>query len=113
VVLYLLTHFGGPVLSPLDGRLRHWIDESAWLGSLRSQAGILSFVLLTQVPCLLVSAGAIRWRLRGSLTGVRGYLLASVFTVATALILVYGAAHLIKYSGHIATQRGVVSHYIR
>ena len=70
-------------------------------------------MILTQVPCLLVSAGVIRWRLRGSLPGVRGYLLASVFTVATALILVYGAAYLIEHSSHIVAQRGVVSHYIR
>jgi hypothetical protein len=113
-LLYLLTHFGGPVLKPIDARLQHWIHQTPWLGSLRSQSAILTFLVLTQVPALLLAAGTLRWRLRASLSGVRGSLLAAVFTVATAGVLLYGAAYLIGYSNHVVAPRaGVVSHHIR
>jgi hypothetical protein len=94
--LYVLTHFGGPVLNPLDPYVQRWASASPLLAGLSVPARAVSFLLLTQVPCLLVGGATLSWRLKGVFSKVTGYFVACAVTLATLIILGGGAAVLFR-----------------
>jgi len=85
--LYLLMHHGGPLLNPLDRQLQSWVSRSPLFAGLNWQPRLVSFLILTQVPCVLASAAAIRWRLKGAFRGVTGYVMASTVSVVILIVL--------------------------
>jgi hypothetical protein len=93
--IYVLTHFGGRVLNPLDHQLQVWLIRNAGMGA---QARIVSFLLLTQVPCVLVCAATLRWRLQGPFRGAGGYLKACAVSLATLLVLGFGANAFVRHA---------------
>jgi hypothetical protein len=93
--IYVLTHFGGRVLNPLDHQVQMWLMRNAGLGA---QARIVSFLLLTQVPCVLVCAATLRGRLQGPFRGTGGYLKACAVSLATLLVLGFGANAFVRHA---------------
>jgi len=94
--MYVLTHHGGSLLNPLDRSLQRWVSTLPLLAALPVPPRIISFLILTQVPCVLVSAAAIRWRLRGAFAGVSGYLRACVVSLAILIVLGLGAVMFVR-----------------
>jgi hypothetical protein len=86
-MLYALMHYGGPLLNPLDRQLQPWVSRSSLFAGLHWPPRFVSFLILTQVPCVLASAAAIRWRLKGAFRGVTGYVVASAVSVAILIVL--------------------------
>jgi hypothetical protein len=99
VTLYVLTHFGGRVLNPLDHQVQLWLTRNTGMGA---QARIASFLLLTQVPCVLICAATLRWRLQGPFRGTGGYLRACAVSLATLLVLGFGANAFVRHASDIA-----------
>jgi len=95
-MLYVLTHFGGPVLNPLDPYVQRWASASPLLAGLSVPARAVSFLLLTQVPCLLIGGATLSWRLKGVFSKATGYFVACAVTLATLIILGAGAAVLFR-----------------
>jgi hypothetical protein len=94
--LYVLTHYGGSVLNPLDRHVQQWASTSVVSAGLHWQPRIISFLILTQVPCVLVSGATIRWRLKGAFQGVTGYLRASAVSLAILIVLGLGATSFVR-----------------
>lgn len=94
--MYVLTHYAGPVLNPLDRHVQQWVSTSALFGGLHWQPRIISFLILTQVPCVLVCGATIRWRLKGAFKGVTGYLRASAVSLAILIVLGLGATLFVR-----------------
>lgn len=115
-VSYLLMRYGGRVLTPLDARLQAWIDAHDWVNPLHLQNHVLAFLILTQIPSMVVASGILFWRLHSSLRGLRGLALAGLFCVATAALLAVG---LIEFKAHspfynaAASQRAAAPYHIR
>jgi hypothetical protein len=93
--IYVLTHFGGRVLNPLDHQVQVWLMRNAGMGA---QARIVSFLLLTQVPCVLVCGATLRWRLQGPFLSTGGYLKACAVSLATLLVLGLGANAFVRHA---------------
>jgi len=99
--IYVLTRFGGTLLNPLDQQVQLWLIRNAALGA---QARIVSFLLLTQLPCVLVCAATLRWRLQGPFRGTGGYLRACAASLATLLVLGFGANAFVRHAFDNAAQ---------
>jgi hypothetical protein len=115
-VTYLLMRFGGRVLTPLDARLQVWLTGHDWVNPLHLQTRVLAFVILTQIPSLLLATLILYWRLGSCLRGLRGLLLAAAFSVATAVVLIFGVAELKVHSPlntAAATQRAAAAYRVR
>jgi len=108
--MYVLTHYGGPVLNPLDRHMQQWVSTSAVFAGLHWQPRIVSFLILTQAPCVLVCGATIRWRLKGAFKGVTGYLGASTVSLAILIVLGLGATLFVReVFDHAALARGADS----
>jgi len=94
--MHVLTHYAGPVLTPLDRHVQQWVSRSALFAGRHWQPRIISFLILTQVPCVLVGGATLRWRLKGAFKGVFGYLRASAVSLAILIVLGLGASLFVR-----------------
>lgn len=94
--MYVLTNHGGRTLSLLDQHLQLWLSASPLFAKLHAPAPIVSFLVVTQVPCVLLCGATIRWRLKGAFAGVTGYLRACAVSLAILIILAGGATVLVR-----------------
>lgn len=94
--MYVLTHFGAALLVPFDPYVQRWASSTPLLARLSVPAPMVSFLLLTQVPCLLVGGATLRWRLKGVFPTVTGYLVACTVILATLIVLGLGAGLFVR-----------------
>jgi hypothetical protein len=94
--MYLLTHYGGPMLNPLDRHLQQWVGTSPLFAGLHWQPRVISFLVLTQVPSVLACGAVIRWRLKGAFKGVTGYLGACALSLAILIVVGLGATLFVR-----------------
>jgi len=94
--MYVLTHHGAWALNPLDRRLQMWLGALPQFARLHALAPIASFLVLTQVPCVLLCGATIRWRLKEAFGGVAGYLRACAVSLAILIVLGGGTTLLVR-----------------
>lgn len=96
ITMYVLTHFGAALLVPFDPYVQRWASSTPFLARLSVPAPVVSFLLLTQVPCLLVGGATLRWRLKGVFPTATGYLVACTVILATLIVLGLGAGLFVR-----------------